>query len=90
MKTVLILCEGGTACNAGFSAAQREEARIPSGLSDLARGYAMDRARSLVSRELRYTPHVRCGVGRGGTVLFACQACGHERAYGNTTWANGL
>ena len=91
MREVTILCEGPT-CNNGIGAKAREAMHIPTGASvtDIQRGYAEDRARALVSRELRYTPHVRCGIGRHGMTLYACTACQHERVYGNTTWATGL
>lgn len=85
---VEILCEGPI-CNSGRSAMEREGAFVATEThrSEDQRAAAMTYARGVVSKVLTLTPHHRVGVGRGGTILFACQVCGFERAYGNTFWA---
>ena len=88
MHTVTILCESA-ACNAGWSAAAREQniiASLPTTDEGL-RQDAIRYARGAVSRELRYTPHMRCGIGRHGHALYACEVCGHERIYGCSSMA---
>ncbi len=87
----ILHCEGPV-CNAGLDAHAREATLTrdaPSATAEL-RDEAAKHARSMVSRQLAVTPHVRCGIGRHGTVLFACRACGHKRVYGTTMWATGL
>ncbi len=86
----LLACESA-ACNAGLSATQREARLIPRGTSDTMRGTHADEARGAVSRELAVTRHVPAGVRRNYGIayaLYACEACAHQRVYGNsdTTW----
>lgn len=85
--SVMILCEGRT-CNGGFDAKERERAHVTALTPRTADMLllAEREARTRVARELRYTPHERVGVGRGGTILFACEVCGHERVYGTHAW----
>lgn len=90
-RIVFICCEGPTACNAGHSATAREAA-ILHGLPNVNaanRDDAEKHARSETSKRLAVTAHHRAGVtSRGGTTLtlFTCDACGHERVYGNVSW----
>lgn len=87
MHALRLACEG-TPCNAGHSAADREAAavaQLPNVTAEM-RDEAEKHARGLVSRKLAVTPHTRSGVGRGGTLLVACAACGHERVYGHAMW----
>lgn len=83
----LILCEGPR-CNAGRSATDREAAIVRSltPQTEAMRDDAAKHARSHVSGELTLRPHTRCGVGRGGTLLYQCAVCRHERVYGTTMW----
>lgn len=84
---MMILCEGPR-CNAGRSAADREAAIVRSltPQSEDMRAEAIKHARSHVSHELTLRPHERVGVGRGGTLLYQCVICRHERVYGTTMW----
>lgn len=84
--SVHILCEGPI-CNEGRSAKEREEVLLKRDVSAQLREDAYRSARSLVSKQLTYTPHNRVGTGPHGTSLFACGVCGFERVYGNTFWA---
>jgi hypothetical protein len=93
MTPVTILCEGRT-CNAGFSAAEREQAHVKAltPQTEEMRAHAERHARSVVSRELRYTPHVRVsGVDRFGRTRYGCTVCQHERVYGTLahSWEDG-
>lgn len=89
MKSVPILCEGPS-CNAGQSAAARERALVRALATPTLETQAeADRhARSEVSKALALRPHTRTGLGRGGTILYACETCGHERVYGTSMWAH--
>ena len=82
MNTVTILCEGAM-CNEGKSASDRE-ATIRSRYAFTMQEDALRDMRSTITKALTYTPHERVGVGRHGTLLFACAVCGHERVYGNS------
>jgi len=91
MREVTILCESA-ACNAGQSAADREARLIPPRVTDTLRGEAERQARSIVSQQLCYRPHVRVsGVDRWGRTRYGCLECGHERVYGTIaeSWREG-
>ena len=87
--SVQICCEG-PACNGGFSAQDRETAimREVPGNTDALRDEAARYARHVVTRKLNVTPHTRSGSTYRGAVTFAlfrCEACDHERVYGNSS-----
>lgn len=88
-QTVPILCEGPK-CNDGQSAAQRQQSLVRALATPTleAQAEAERHARSEVSKTLALRPHTRTGLGRGGTLLYACAACGHERVYGTSMWAH--
>jgi hypothetical protein len=86
VREVTILCESAT-CNAGLSAADREARLIPPRVTDTLRGDAERQARSIVSQQLVYTPHVRVSGVHRGLTRFACTVCQHERVYGSLAWA---
>ena len=78
--TKMLLCESA-ACNAGFSAADREQAEFHN-----ARGlYCYDahkRARQIVSQQLTLTPHVPIRLADGwNRSLYSCVECGFLRVY---------
>ena len=91
MRPVTILCESAT-CNAGRSAHDRERELIPARVQEQFRGDAERQARSIVSQQLQYRPHVRVsGVDRHGHTRWACVECNHERIFGTVaeSWREG-
>lgn len=89
MQHVSILCEGPV-CNSGGISARDREAAIMKTLPTVTEEMRVESAkyaRSATTRALALRPHSGpTRVGAHGMLMFACDACGHERVYGNTFW----
>ena len=82
--TAMLCCEG-RACGNGQTADEREAdiiEHLPRQSVPL-REEAERYARQMTSRELKVTPHTLAGTDGRGNHRYACQACGHERLFGN-------
>jgi hypothetical protein len=86
MSTTVSICCEGIACNNGISARERETIASRGVNFGGDRGAALLRdIRGHVTRALRVTPHEHAGYGRGGSPLYVCLICGHERQYGGSS-----